>query len=366
MRWVGLVVGVGLLWAAPLAAADIAEPLALRYDAPAGCPDAAAFFGQVTARTSTVRAPRDGGSARELYVRLAPTGAGTGARAGFIGHLHFKDGTTSSSPRVVEGASCTEVAEALGLVAALAVDPTASTAPAAALPASKDAGAATVADDGGTTPSTSDRSAPDAGPNTEPAHVDASAAEEPRAQPVHNTRFGAGIAVEAAAMSAFVPSGRVFGEIVLRDRAEVFAPSIRVFGARSLDVERSRSASAGAVGTASLRWTYAGFDVCPVRIGLAPTLSLRPCVELNAGVLEADSSGSNGVSQPRDRERAWVATDLHGRLAWKPVGFLALELEGGAMVPFVRETFLFLPRTDVYHAPILAFFGRAGASVRFP
>lgn len=387
MRWVAFGIGVVLLWAG-VALAEESEPLALRYDAAAECPDSRVFFGQIAARTTRVRAPKDGETARALHVRLARAAAGTG----FIGHLHFEDGSKSTSPRVVEGASCAEVAEALGLVAALAVDPAASTAPVASLPAA-DAGAVdadggssgVTGSNGGAPAGGTDAHAPadgglpratgpngaGAGAGVSSSSRDASAGRDahPRAPSPHdrvqNTRFGAGVAVEAAGLGAFVPSGRVFLEVVLRDRAEVLAPSIRVFGARSLDVERSRSVGS-AVGAATLTWTYAGVDVCPVRVGLGGRLTLRPCAEVNAGVLAADSSGSSGVEQPADRRRAWVAADLHGRLAWEPVRFLALELEGGALVPFVRETFLFLPRADVYQAPIIAVFGRAGASVRFP
>src|SRR4051812_23384920 len=99
--WMALAIALlaGRAWA------DDAEPLALRYEAPEACPDARAFFGQIAGRTARVRAAKDGEKARALVVRIAPAGRG------FVGHIHFDDNGTTTSPRVVEGASCAEVTD---------------------------------------------------------------------------------------------------------------------------------------------------------------------------------------------------------------------------------------------------------------
>lgn len=173
------------------------------------------------------------------------------------------------------------------------------------------------------------------------------------------TRFGAGLAVEAAALSGLVPSGRVFAEVMLRDRAAIFAPSLRGSFGRSLELDQEL-----AFGSASLSWTVGALDACPLRVHLASNFALHPCAGFTAGVVSTRAGG--GVVNARDPSRPWAALDLHGRLAWEPVGFLAIEMEAGAMAPLYREQFFFLPNFDVYQAPIIGLFGRAGASVRFP
>ena len=110
-----------LAWAAP-AAADT-EPIRIVFHAPAGCPDEAAFTGQITARTQRARLAAAGEVARTFSVTISPA---RGARA--RGKLVIDDPRGPSASRAVSG-TCEEVVSALGLVAALAIDPRASTAP---------------------------------------------------------------------------------------------------------------------------------------------------------------------------------------------------------------------------------------------
>lgn len=350
MRWFAGS-ALALAWCTSPALADEAgtEPLTLRYEAPAMCPDSAAFFEQVRARTTRVRAPKDGESARTLVVRIAPVGRG------FVGHLHFEDAGTTTSPRVFEMSSCAEVIEALGLSAALAVDPSASTAPADSLPASLPPPSPPPPS---SPPPPPPPPAPPPSTSVGPPIVAApTPAERPTSRPL-DARFGAGIAVEAASLGTFIPSGRVFLEATMREHAPVFAPSLRVFVTRSLDVDQSPH-----IGTASMRWTTGGIDACPIRVPFASTLAFRPCLEAAAGTIAAQVSG---VDAAKNRSRAWVTVDIHGRLSWELARFVALDAEAGAVAPLVRETFFFLPSTDVYQADTIGVFGRAGATVRFP
>lgn len=57
---------------------------------------------------------------------------------------------------------------------------------------------------------------------------------------------------------------------------------------------------------------------------------------------------------------------VHGRLVWALARAFAVELEGGGMMPFFRESFFFMPGIPVYEAPVIVGFGRFGVSVRFP
>jgi hypothetical protein len=112
-----------------------------------------------------------------------------------------------------------------------------------------------------------------------------------------------------------------------------------------------------------MRWTQGSLAVCPLRLDLARPLSFRPCAAFSAGSLEAD--GAN-VTAPVSRTRPWLSAEAVGRLVWGPVRFLAVEIEGGALAPILRESFFFEPGFPIYEAPAVAFVGRGGAVVRFP
>jgi hypothetical protein len=51
---------------------------------------------------------------------------------------------------------------------------------------------------------------------------------------------------------------------------------------------------------------------------------------------------------------------------WEPIRWLALEIEGGAAAPLLREAFFFEGGIQVYEPPSVAAIGRFGAAVRFP
>ena len=51
---------------------------------------------------------------------------------------------------------------------------------------------------------------------------------------------------------------------------------------------------------------------------------------------------------------------------WAIARAFAVEIEGGAMAPFFRESFFFEPGIPVYEAPAVVGFGRFSTSVRFP
>jgi hypothetical protein len=109
--------------AASIAAAapgrDDSEPVRLEYQADPACPTRAAFIDDVRARTSRARFTDDDPKARTIRV-WARVSAGRGT-----GRLE----TGASAPRQVSAESCADVVSALALIAALTIDPQASTAP---------------------------------------------------------------------------------------------------------------------------------------------------------------------------------------------------------------------------------------------
>lgn len=326
-------------------AEDASEPITLAYDAPTPCPDADTFFHEISARTTRVRATRANENARVLRVVVTDDGGA------FVARLSVEDAGSASRAREVRGATCGEVVEALGLIAALTLDPKASTSPiraTAPTTPSNDTGDSAGEADAGGIERTLAPPPPEAGAPRLP--VEAS-----------GTHFAAGVQVEGAAIADVVGSGRVFGEVELGERNEaVFVPSIRLAFARSLDVER-----APATGRASLSWTQGGLDVCPLRFPIVDSgaLQFRPCGAISAGVLTAASTQVEGA---RSRSRPWAATYVYARLSWRIAGLVVLDAEGGLVVPLTREEFFFEPNVHVYQTPLLALFGRMGASVRFP
>ncbi len=104
------------------ARADGVQPVHVGYDAPEDCPAADAFVAQVRARTARMRIAGEGEPG--LTLRVAIVRAGERVK----GTLVVADGSGAESRREVDGEACATVVAALALVAALRIDPMASTA----------------------------------------------------------------------------------------------------------------------------------------------------------------------------------------------------------------------------------------------
>ncbi len=87
----------------------------LTYEAPAGCPSEDDFVAAVTARGADFDAPRGAPVAEVMVVSI------TRADNGFAGAFQVRDGSEATNKREVRGASCREVADALAVVTAIAL-----------------------------------------------------------------------------------------------------------------------------------------------------------------------------------------------------------------------------------------------------
>lgn len=324
------------------------EPISVAYDAPNGCPDSLAFFSELSARTGRARLARHGESARTLRVQIAKDDSNQ-----FSGRFTIEETPAAiSDAREVHAATCVELVEVLGFIAALSIDPTASSRP---------PGASPPRDPEAIAPSLSRErrervEVPSAPPDAAPiANAKEAVPEKPTAKP----RFGVGTQIEAAAIADLVASGRLFVDLELeRVGAPVLTPSLRLALSRSLDVSREPS-----LGAATFRWTTASIEPCPLRFRATDALALRTCAGFSAGTLAA---AGGGVDNARGRTRPWLALSTQLRLGWRLARVLELEVESGVTAPLVRESFAFSPDVPVYRAPTLALFGRAGVSVQFP
>ncbi len=365
---------LAILLAAGSASAADTEPIRVRFEAPDGCPGEAAFLDQVRARTAKARVAAAGEKARTFTVRLAQEGGS------IRGRLAIDESAAQTEIREVTGERCAEVISALALITALAVDPQASTAPPARLPAlppfaPSPGGPPTI----GSGPSAPDGAGIPVAPSP-PARLPPNHPAPYRYAPSWadldlfplpvipgipqeippRWRFFAGVEVVAVGGIApsLAPGSALFVEAALTDpRAIAFAPSIRLAAIQ---------ADSGNVGPAPIVAQFhlhlARAEVCPLRIVLVSGVTIAPCASFEVGALlaEAWASAESGASQ-----RLWAAPGAGGRLRWTIAGEIELQIEGGGSLPLVRDTFFVAPSTIVHSVPGGAGWMAAGASVHF-
>jgi hypothetical protein len=333
---------LGCVEVAVAQAQGAAEPVHVVYVAPPACPDAEAFFRDIVGRTPRARAAAPGEAGRTFHVAIARR------RDRYMGELWVEEASAASRRREVEGTTCHEVASALGLIAALAVDPAAPVLPTA----SAGTPSTTPASGGG---SRSGRG--EAPASSLPTSSDEAALALPRGSATQ-LLFSTGAELEVVTLGSPVVALDLFADLEVGSPRGVWVPSFRVTASRSaVALVNAR------VGRATLRVTQGGLEICPLRWPLSASLALRPCAGASVGVLEAQGEGVDAV---RDQRRFWLGTAALARLMWAPLAPLAMEAEAGVVAPLVRDTFVFEPDVVVYRAPPVAFLARMGLGVRFP
>jgi hypothetical protein len=307
-----------VLAAGAASAAERAEPVRIEYRAPAGCPNTRAFTWMVGERVSRPRAARPGEVARLFVVEVETTDEGA------VGHLTIREPDGSEASRSLRASDCAELADALALIVALAVDPRASTGPLSE------------------PPSAGDQPPP---PAAEPTPKPAAASSD-------RPSVGFESAAELIVASGMAPGsllgvklsvGLVGGE----DRATAPAARLAVMHAP----QRSFSV-AGA--TMSVRWWAAGLELCPLALPLGEGLTTRPCGQLEWGRLWAVGSNTVGGREARGR---WFASGALAKLVWAPSGQLLVEADLAAVAPLAADRYL-IGSTVVHQLPVVA--GRAG------
>jgi hypothetical protein len=282
-------------------------PIDLEYRGGEGCPDEAAFLERLHARTM---GSWDAGIDRPRQVLIAVEGSGAAA----AGKLTIVGRSGETTTREVSGQSCEQIVDALAFVVALALDPTAS----ADRPPS---------------------------PSISPTPPDAPAAPAARSTPGARWRLSA--AAHAGMTGAFPPglqvSVPVFVELGREPPATLrrWSPGVR------LGFERGFGASMQVpVGVARFTWNVGRLDLC-AGLSVTPTLSLGPCLGVDAGALE----GAGSIAHPRNASSLWIAPGGLARGRWEVRSPLFFEMDVGAVFPLVRETFVFDPQTFLYKAP---------------
>jgi hypothetical protein len=301
-------------------------PVQVETQVPAGCVDA--FAEDLARRAGRVRIAAEAGTHVRARVEAQP--------GGYRGEVELAEeaGTTR---RALEGATCEEVIDGLAMVAALAVDPQADTSPRAP-------------DAGGTLDATADA---DSGLTPPPADL------EPDAAPLDAGQSGGwSWAVGAnAEMASVVPSPELGFGAFLEVRAEGPGFWTPAFRGRALLSLAANVASAS--GSGRFQWAFVTLDACPLHLRLGTFFSAAPCMGMDLGGILA--RGEGGTVASVEETRPWIALRTFVRLALHPLRWARIELEGGPVVPFLREEFVFQPSPTVFRSPALFLF--AGLSV---
>lgn len=339
-----------------LALGGEAVPVAIRvnYDAPSECPNAAAFYDAVSARTDHVR-PAVGEEPRlDVTVRV------TRDARGFAGEVREVVNGKESAVRSMDGQTCKEVVEALSLTVALSIDPNAHA------PAAPPTGAPSPAE-------ASPRGSPSQAQNSSQKRSDQraenppeDATESPAASPRASTavdvgaaplqlEIGLGVLGTLVDTAGFSLGGQLFATVLRESTASTSSSFQVALAFASTGFPTSPSDHRARIGALSL-------DVCPWRPRFAD-VELAPCALGSLGVLEVTG---RDVSDAKTVDRAWFSAGLDGQLSWRLGHGWVFEGALGGSVPLVRRRYF---TSDAQHVvaqtPVVAPVVRLGVGFRF-
>ena len=161
--------------------------------------------------------------------------------------------------------------------------------------------------------------------------------------------------VSTGAAPSLAPAFAAYVELVDLSTA-VFAPSLRV----GVELAANEAVTNGG----SVHRIVGRLDGCPWQAALSrpwsdDAFTLQACARIDLGRLELDPFGFGPmpVARPAEVSRPWIAPAGLVRLGWRSPSFF-LAVEGGAVVPLVRERFSFpstrVPPTTPFEIPPLA------------
>jgi hypothetical protein len=307
------------------------SPLQLDYREEMSCPDRAAFLELLQGRTP--KSNMAGAAGARATVRLSRDASG------FVGRLDLErpDGTTYQ--RDVGGTTCSEVANALSFVLALALgakdpgqaEPTAAAPPAAA-------------------------SAP-VPPAAAPLAVRAVPSSEP--SPRSKSLWRLGVGTQFGVRSGLAPNWTTLEAGFVEARrlsATPFTLSLRG------SIERAQTVTTV---VSDFSWTAGQLEACPARLRVFDPVTLVPCVAGHAGVLRAVGHPADG--QGRTQSKVWLDGLADLRLEARLLRGLSLQLQGELIVPFTAYDFRFDGSgAAVYKVANIAAASLLGLAAQFP
>jgi hypothetical protein len=323
-RWLALGLGLGsALLALPGRANADDAPVKVRveYEAPQDCPDETAFWKALRERTPRVEPVTD-----ETATVVRVTVGRDTARGGHWGSLLLVEDGVVTGRRRVDGASCAEVVEALGLAAALSLDPEAMLGPP---PEPKPA------------PRTEQRPPAEA---SEPALPSESTAREPR----HRLAIGSHGVLEVPLVPFVFGGAEVFLDVERRPRGPVLGLSLGYAVAHN-----------SIAGFGLGKGTFAG---CPTRVPLGGDSAFLPCATFDVGWVRG--AGRNMLIEEQ-ATRSWLAVGLQARFRVGLSQHIFLDVSGALSAPLVDRAFVTgTPPETVAESPAISPGGKIGIGLR--
>jgi hypothetical protein len=147
---------------------------------------------------------------------------------------------------------------------------------------------------------------------------------------------------------------------------EVRAPEGRLSPQLRLGLLHAQGSLEISQGAASLSWTAAQLEVCPIRFAVARPMAFVPCIAINGGVLSGSGSPNSRVGTGRSASNLWLEGAFALRFELELLRALSLQAEGQAGVPLIRYHFDFKPDTPIYSVPLATASALIGLVARFP
>jgi hypothetical protein len=306
------------------------RPVFIWYRSGGECPDGEAFLAKLSGKVDEARIAA-AGDPIDFVVTLGSLGKRSNGR------LERETSQGKVAIREIDSENCAEVAEALALSLALAIDP-------------------------GEKPADPEEPPIDEKPRTAPAPITSS--RDPKLDRAPSRRsesaswwVGAQGSVASAIAPSLLPGGLVFVELE-RSRASVLpGSSLRVGAMGRFGTVMTN------VGDVRYRLVGGRIDACPLRIG-SELLAVKPCAGFDLGQLRVEGvEHDSGLTDTA----LWAAAGMNGRFTWRAASALAFELDAGAFAPLTRYTLQTGdPTLEGDRTDLLGFSAGLGASVLLP
>ncbi len=326
-----LVASVVLTCSTSALATPPGQPFRLEYWAEGHCPDAIEFARQIQTRAPRLRPAEADEPALGFYAELVERGGSA------TGRLTARTPDGREVAREVHGATCDDVVAALALIAALAADPSQPV----------------------TAPATSVAQVQPATPVRRHAHEELPVEELEPPDPALRWTFGVGGGLSFDSSIAPSPGYGLGVEFDAEGKGgSVLRPLFALSAIRAAAANTETKA-----GDASFTWLAFRGTVCPLRWPEATPLFVRPCLFLDAGVLDGNVS-LEGSS--RDQSKSWFAAGGFARVEALADEVLSFQLDGGVTAALKRDTFdAGSGDGSAFRVPPSGILGRIGLSYRF-
>jgi hypothetical protein len=325
----GAVCVVACLLGRPARAADLETPrFRLAYEAGPTCPDRKAFLEAIRARTARPRLVEDE-TEPAIILRVVVTTEGERTS----GRLELREPDGTEEIRHVESRTCSEVTKALALVAAVMLDPDASTAP---------------------EPVPVPEPIPAPPPPPPPPPPSAPPPPPPPERPSLHWFAGIGVGAAGGIGPALAPAGDAFVEVERTYRG--LASALR------LGVEGARTSSDLRGGTQTYEWVAAALRLRPLKVDLSSHAFLAPWAGFQVG---GHRGTTRDVRSPSSSTALWLAPTVGGTIGWELGAHVTLELQGGAVFPLRRTRYWLAPDSTIFEVPVVSAAGSLGVRIRF-